>query len=34
MLTFMREKKFDLFTNYDELRCYQKFHFSIENEKA
>ena len=26
-------KKIDAFTNHDELRCYQKFHFSIENEE-
>ena len=27
-------KKIDASTNHDELRCYQKFHFSLENEKT
>ena len=33
-LNIRDRKKIDAFTNYDELRCYQKFHFLIENEKG
>ena len=33
ILTFMIKKN-DAFINYDKLQCHQKFHFSIENEKA